>query len=53
VEARVRGTAHTRFAVRRTSESDRYADLGELEIEGRALRYSAPAGSVTTFFGTR
>ena len=48
------GTPHTRFAAFRTAEGehgDRYRDLGLLNLDGAALHYTAPPGSVTTFFG--
>jgi hypothetical protein len=52
VSVTVKGSAAKSFAAFRTTEDgkDNYAGLGELSLVGGALRYEAPAGSVTSFF---
>ena len=53
VELTIRGSESQSFAAYRSSPSESYADVGKLRLTDSALRYTAPAGSVTTFFGTR
>ena len=47
---RVLGSSAPAFTAWRTSPEERYAPLGDRAVEGGHLRYTAPAGSVTTFF---
>lgn len=41
----------TSFSAYRTSETDRYASLGAVRVDGGKIVYRAPAMSVTTFYG--
>jgi hypothetical protein len=47
----VRGTGAVTFDVTRTGAGEAYVSLGEAALNAGALRYSTPAGSVTTFVG--
>jgi hypothetical protein len=47
---RVAGTAARVFRAWRTSPSENYAEVGVHNLVEGALAYTAPAGSVTTFF---
>lgn len=47
----VKGSAAKGWDAYRTSASDRYAGLGMQNAPGGTLTYTAPARSVTTFFG--
>ena len=47
---RVLGSAASAFTAWRTGPEERYATLGDHALEGGLLRYTAPAGSVTTFY---
>jgi hypothetical protein len=46
----IRGTEALKWEAWRTGPADRYRNLGTLEADGRALPYTAPARSVTTFY---
>lgn len=48
---RVLGATAPAFAAWRTGPSERYLSLGDHALEGAVLRYTAPPGSVTTFYG--
>jgi len=53
VAVQVKGTRSTMFtAFRTTDEKDRYAAIGNFELNDGTLVYTAPARSTTTFFGT-
>jgi len=39
------------FAAWRTGSEERYAALGEHGVQGGILSYTAPPGTVTTFYG--
>jgi hypothetical protein len=47
---RVSGTPARSFRAWRTSPSENYAGAGAFALENGAVAYTAPAGSVTTFF---
>ncbi len=48
---RIAGTPARRFAVYRTGSSDLYKSLSAMTVQDGAIRYSAAARTVTTFFG--
>ncbi len=48
---RVLGSASTAFSAWRTGLEERYVALGEQVLKDGVLSYTAPPGSVTTFFG--
>jgi hypothetical protein len=47
----VLGSASTAFSAWRTGLEERYVALGEQVLKDGVLSYTAPPGSVTTFFG--
>jgi len=47
---RVLGAAAQSFAAWRTGPEDRYASVGDHTLQGGIMTYTAPAGSVTTFY---
>ena len=53
VVVRVTGTRAKSFSAFRTTEDDQelYAAAGQFAVTGGSITYSAPRGSVTTFFG--
>ncbi|MBM3745835.1 MAG: hypothetical protein FJW34_08555 [Acidobacteria bacterium] len=48
---RVLGSVAQSFAAWRTGSEERYAALGEHGVQGGILSYTAPPGTVTTFYG--
>jgi len=47
---RVLGSAASSFAAWRTGPEERYAALGDHNVQGGILSYTAPPGTVTTFY---
>lgn len=51
VSIAIKGTTASRFRAWRTDGiTDFYKDLGEMEVKNGTIEYTAPQGSVTTFF---
>jgi hypothetical protein len=51
LQIEVSGNSASSFTAYRTGESERYAALGTVAIEGNVIAHDAPARSVTTFYG--
>lgn len=47
----IEGSDSIRFKAYRTSDDERYADVGCFEVVDGVIKYIVPANSVTTFFG--
>jgi hypothetical protein len=49
----VQGSASTTFQAYRTSPTEQYTSIGEYTLDEAKLLYTAPPGSVTTFYGAQ
>ena len=50
-DIQVLGSTSEAFSAYRTSEDEQYTSLGDFAVSKGVIKYSAPAESVTTFFG--
>jgi len=49
VAIEIRGTSRGEFAVTRSSQSEKYKNIGDFSVTDGKIIYHAPRGSVSTF----